>query len=473
MPQPLSFLLLHHSNIPLFRTFWLLTIVPIVVTISRMKIEFIVPAVEENARVPNLALPILAALTPPDVQIFFTDDLLTPINLDRDLKEVDLVGITVLTKTALRAYQIADAYRKKGVPVVLGGIHASALPDEAKEHADSVVIGEAERIWGPLVEDARAKNLRPFYRQEGTIDPKEIPRPRRDILPSRGYFPLDVIQVTRGCPFQCEFCSVRKFFGDTYRFRPISEVLEEIGSLSHRLIMFNDDNIIGNPSFSRELLQNLIPLRKKWIGQASLSGLKEVENVSLLAKSGCIGLLIGFESLSKANLVQSHKYQNDPAEYREIIDTLHRFGIAIWGSFIFGFDEDAPSVFEETVAFAIRAKLFSVVFAILTPYPETSFYHRIKEEGRLVQDQWWFLERPEESAPYFTPKKMSSETLREHWKKSWREFYSLPSILRRFHFRYPPTVINRLVYFPFQLMQRRFTQKKIIEGRRRFRGRLF
>jgi radical SAM superfamily enzyme YgiQ (UPF0313 family) len=438
-----------------------------------MKIELIVPAVEENARVPNLALPILAALSPPDVKISFTDDLLTPIDLERDLKEVDLVGMTVLTKTAMRAYQIADAYRKKGVPVVLGGIHPSALPDEAKEHADSVVIGEAEKIWGPLVEDVRAKNLKPFYRQEGFIDLKEIPRPRRDILPAKGYFPLDVVQVTRGCPFRCEFCSVRKFFGDTYRFRPISQVVEEVGSLSHRLIMFNDDNIIGNPSFSKELLQSLIPLRKKWIGQASLSGLRQVENISLLAKSGCVGLLIGFESLSKANLMQSHKYQNDPAEYREIIDTLHRFGITIWGSFIFGFDEDDPSIFEETVAFAIRAKLFSVVFAILTPYPETSFYQRVKKEGRLVQDRWWLLDRPEESAPYFIPKKMSGEVLRECWKKSWKEFYSLPSILKRFHINYPPTLINRLVYFPFQLMQRRFTQKKIIEGRRRYRTRLF
>jgi radical SAM superfamily enzyme YgiQ (UPF0313 family) len=450
-----------------------LTIHPNVVRISNVKIELIVPAVEENARVPNLALPILAALTPPDVKISFTDDLLTPIELNRDLKEVDLVGITVLTKTALRAYQIADAYRKKGVPVVLGGIHPSALPDEAKEHADSVVIGEAEKLWGPLLEDARAKNLKPFYRQERPIDPKEIPRPRRDILPVRGYFPLDVVQVTRGCPFQCEFCSVRKFFGDTYRFRPMSEVVEEVRSLSHRLIMFNDDNIIGNPSFSRELLQSLIPLKKKWIGQASLAGLRQVDNISLLAKSGCIGLLIGFESLSKANLMQSHKYQNDPAEYREIIDTLHRFGITIWGSFIFGFDHDDPSILEETVAFAIRAKLFSVVFAILTPYPDTSFYQRVKREGRLIQDRWWFLERPEESAPHFLPKGMSGEALRDCWKEAWMEFYSYPSILKRFQINYPPTLINRLVYFPFQLMQRRFTQRKIIEGRRRYRARSF
>lgn len=438
-----------------------------------MKVELIVPAVEENAPIPNLALPLLAALSPPDVKISFTDDLLTPIDLEKGLKEVDLVGITVLTKTALRAYRIADAYRKKGVPVVLGGIHPTALPEEAKEHADAVVIGEAEEIWSHLIEDSKAGDLKPFYHQKGFIDPIKIPRPRREILPRRGYFPLDVVQVTRGCPFHCEFCSVRKFFGDTYRFRPIPDIVEEVRSLPHRLVMFNDDNIIGNPSFSKELLNALVPLKKKWFGQASLSGLKEVENVEWLSKSGCIGLLIGFESLSKSNLIQSHKYQNDPSEYREIIDTLHRFGITIWGSFIFGFDEDDPSVFEETVNFAIQTKLFSVVFAILTPYPETAFYQRVKREGRLIQDQWWLLERPEESAPHFAPKKMSGEALRRGWKNAWKEFYSFPSILKRFQWDYPSTLANRLVYFPFQFMQHRFTQKKIIEGRRRYRRRLF
>jgi radical SAM superfamily enzyme YgiQ (UPF0313 family) len=438
-----------------------------------VKIELIVPAVEENARIPNLALPILAALSPPDAEISFIDDLLTPINLEKDLKEVDLVGITVLTKTALRAYEIAAAYRKKGIPVVLGGIHATALPEEAKLHADSVVIGEAEEVWPRLIEDAKAGHHKPFYRQEGYTDLSKIPIPRREILPQRGYLPLDVIQVTRGCPFRCEFCSVRNFFGDTYRFRPIHDVIEEINSLRHRLIMFNDDNIIGNPSYSKELLKALIPLKKKWIGQASLSGLKEAENVALLAKSGCIGLLIGFESLSKSNLIRSQKYQNDPTEYREIIHTLHRFGITIWGSFIFGFDEDDPSIFEKTVDFTIQTKLFSVVFALLTPYPETTFYQRVKNEGRLVQDRWWLLEKPEDSAPYFLPMKMSAEALREGWKRAWKEFYSFPSIWKRFHWDYSPTLINRLAYFPFQLMQHRFTKKKILEGRRRYRTRSF
>jgi radical SAM superfamily enzyme YgiQ (UPF0313 family) len=438
-----------------------------------MKIELIVPAVEENARIPNLALPILAGLSPLDVHFSFTDDLLTPIHLEKDLKEVDLVGITVLTKTALRAYEIADAYRKKGIPVVLGGIHPTALPEESKEHADSVVTGEAEEVWPHLIEDARMGHLKPFYQQKGYTDLSKVPNPRRDILPQRGYLPLDVVQVTRGCPFRCEFCSVQKFFGETYRFRPISDVVEEVRRLRHRWMMFNDDNIIGNHSYSKELLSALIPLKKKWFGQASLSGLKAIENVELLAKSGCNSLFIGFESLSKKNLVMSKKVQNDPSEYREIIDALHRFGIAICGSFVFGFDEDDPSVFEETISFSIQTKLFSAIFMILTPYPETAFYHRVKNEGRLVQDQWWLLKNPEDSAPHFLPKKMTGQVLREGWKKAWKEFNSFSSIWKRFHWDYSPTLINRFVYFPFQWMQHRFTKKKILEGKRRYRIRSF
>ena len=438
-----------------------------------MKIELIVPAVEENARIPNLALPLLASLSPPDVTLSFTDDLLTPIHLDKDLKEVDLVGITVMTKTALRAYEIAEAYRKKRIPVVLGGIHPTALPEEAKKYADSIVMGEAEEVWPQLIEDAKRGDLKPFYRQGSYTTLSNIPIPRRDILPRRGYLPLDVVQVTRGCPFRCEFCSVQKFFGETYRFRPISNVVEEVRRLRHRWMMFNDDNIIGNHSYSKELLTALIPLKKKWFGQASLSGLKAIENVELLAKSGCTSLFIGFESLSKKNLVTSKKVQNDPSEYREIIDTLHRFGIAICGSFVFGFDEDDLSVFEETVSFSIQTKLFSAIFMILTPYPETAFYHRVKNEGRLVQDQWWLLKNPDDSAPHFLPKKLSGHALHEGWKKAWKDFNSFSSIWKRFHWDYSPTLINRFVYFPFQWMQHRFTKKKILEGKRRYRIRSF
>ena len=437
-----------------------------------MKLELISPASEENARVPNLSLPLIASLTPPGAQISFTDDLITPIDPGKDLKDADLVGITVLSTTALRAYRIADAYRKKGVKVVLGGIHPSAVPDEAIEHADAVVIGEAEQSWPQLVTDFQKGTLKSFYRQNRLTDLSTLPLPRRDIHGTKGYFPLDVVQATRGCPYRCDFCSVRTFFGDTFRHRPLEDVVSEVKGIRHRLVMFNDDNIIGHPRYSRELLQALIPLKKKWIGQASLAGLRDERSVRLMAKSGCIGLLIGFESIIEENIASIGKFQNRPSQYMEVINSLHRNGIAIWASFIFGFDHDEPMVFERTVEFAVKAKILSAVFALLTPYPGTEFYDRMKAEGRLTDERWWLKEDQQELAPHFEPMRMTRRQLRKGWKWAWKEFYSVGSIMRRFQAEFPATMVNRLIYFPFSIMQNRFMRKKILKGRRRYRTKL-
>ena len=436
-----------------------------------MKLELISPASEENARVPTLSLPLIAALTPLEVAISIIDDLITPLNLETDLKEVDLVGITVLSGTALRAYQIADAYRKKGTTVILGGIHPTAVPDEAIGHADAVVIGEAEESWPQVIRDFRRGVLKPFYRQERLTSLSDLPVPRRDIHGSRGYFPLGVVQATRGCPYRCEFCSVRTFFGDTFRLRPVGDVISEIRGIRHRLIMFNDDNIIGHPRYSRELLQALAPLKKKWVGQASLAGLRDERTIRSMAQSGCIGLLIGFESIIEENIASIGKLQNKPSQYMEVIETLHRHGIAIWGSFIFGFDHDDPTVFERTVEFAIRAKIFSAVFAVLTPYPGTEFYNRMRAEGRLTDERWWSKEDQQDRAPHCEPRGMSRQQLRDGWKWAWKEFYSPRSIIRRFQWEFPATLVNRLIYFPFGFMQNRFMRRKILEGRRRYRTR--
>jgi len=437
-----------------------------------LKLELISPASEENARVPNLSLPLIASLTPPGVEISFTDDLITPIDPERDLKEVDLVGITVLSTTALRAYQIADAYRKREVKVVLGGIHPTALPDEAIEHADAVAIGEAERTWPQLVEDFQKGNPKSVYRQERLTDLSTLPTPRRDIHGTRGYFPLDVVQATRGCPYRCEFCSVRAFFGDIFRLRPLEDVISEVRGIRRKLIMFNDDNIIGHPRYSTELLQTLIPLKKKWIGQASLAGLRDESTVQLMARSGCVGLLIGLESIVEENIASVGKFQNRPSQYMEVINSLHRNGIAIWASFIFGFDYDDPTVFKRTVEFAVKAKILSAVFAMLTPYPGTEFYNRAKAEGRLIDERWWLKEDQTERAPHFEPMRMSRQQLREGWKWAWKEFSCPGSIMRRFQVEFPPTLVNRLIHFPFGLMQSRFTRKKILQGRRRYRLRV-
>jgi radical SAM superfamily enzyme YgiQ (UPF0313 family) len=433
---------------------------------ARIRLELITPAVEDNAPIPNLSLATVAALTPPNVQISFSDDLINPIDLDGALKAVDLVGITSSTKTALRAYEIARAYREQGVPVVLGGIHPTAVPDEALQHADAVVLGESEESWPRLIRDFQRGNLERIYQQEGFTPPEEIPPARRDIYHSKDYFPIDSLQATRGCPYLCEFCSVRRFFGGTYRYRPLEHVIAEIRSLRHKVIMFADDNIVGHPRYSRDLLEALVPLRKWWIGQASLAGLEDEEKIKLMAKSGCVGVLIGFESISEENIKSARKYQNRPADYLKIIRNLHRHGIAVWASFMFGLDHDDKGIFERTVRFAIEAKFFSVVFAILTPYPGTNLYERLKKEGRLTDEQWWLLEDQAARAPHFHPLGMTREELRQGWERAWQEYYSYPAMLKRFQWEYRPTLVNKAIYFPFNLILRRFVRKKILGGER-------
>ena len=368
---------------------------------------------EDNAPIPSLSLATVAALTPPEVRISFSDDLVHPIDLAGKLKPVDLVGITSGTKTALRAYQIARAYREQGVPVVLGGIHPTAVPDEALQHGDAVVIGEAEESWPRLIADFQKGNLERIYQQETFTLPEEIPPARRAIYNAKDYFPIDSLQATRGCPYLCEFCSARRFFGGTYRYRPLEHVIAEIRSLRHKVIMFADDNIVGHPRYSRDLLEALVPLRKWWIGQASLAGLEDEERIKLMAKSGCKGVLIGFESISEENIRSTRKHQNRPADYLRIIRNLHRHGIAILAFFLFGLDHDYKGIFERTVRFAIEAKFFSAAFAILTPYPGTALYERLREEWRLIDERWWLSENQAVRAPHFHPRRMTREELRE------------------------------------------------------------
>ena len=334
---------------------------------GRIRLKLITPAEEDNAPIPNLSLATVAALTPPDIEVSFSDDLINPLDLNGDLTGADLVGISCSTKTARRAYEIAHAYRERGIPVVMGGIHPTALPDEVLEHCDAVVMGEAEKSWPRLIKDFRRGNLERTYKQKDFTPPEEIPVARREIYRAKDYFPIDSLQATRGCPYLCDFCSVRRFFGGTYRYRPLDAVIAEIRSLRHKVIMFADDNIVGHPRYSQQLLEALIPLRKWWIGQASLSGLDDEAKIKLMAKSGCVGLLIGFESVSEENIKSSRKYQNRPADYLSIVRTLHRHGIAVWASFMFGLDHDDTGIFERTLRFALEAKFFSVVFAILTP----------------------------------------------------------------------------------------------------------
>ena len=396
-----------------------------------MKIELIVPATRENFHkrrrglVPPLSMAMLAALTPPDIEVSLTDENVTVIDFE---KETDLVGITSMTITAQRAYEIADRFRAKGVKVVFGGSHASALPEETGLHADAVVIGEAEGLWQTVIEDFKANRLQRIYRQLERPSLVNLPIPRRELFAKGVYDVPNTISTTRGCPFACSFCSISNFFGHTYRFRPIEDILKEIETLNcKKLIFFVDDNIIGNPKFAKELFRALIPYKIKWVGQASMNIARDDELIKLAAASGCRALMIGFETLSPANLAAMGKKVNVVEEYETIIQKIHSHGIAIHGFFILGLDEDTEDVFKITLNFVQKTRLESAGFAWPVPYPGTVLCESLDKASRVVTKDW----SQYENIPVFEPKLMTRERLKKGCDRISCKFYSIPSIWRR------------------------------------------
>jgi radical SAM superfamily enzyme YgiQ (UPF0313 family) len=433
-----------------------------------MQIELIATASEDSAFLPRLGLGVLAALTPPEDEVIYTDDLVKPFDIERDVKDVDLVGISVDSKTARRSYDIAAAYRRRGVKVVLGGIHATALPEEAAAHADAVVVSEAEDLWPEVLRDAKRGALQRIYR--GPLpNLASKPNPRRDLFRSKKYIPFQVVQTMRGCPYPCEFCSVSTANGTTMRFRPVDEVLAELRVLG-KLLLFADDNVMIHRKYSAELFTRMIPLKKHWIGQCSLAAVKRIENVRLMAESGCKALLIGFESVDEDTVRFTGKRQNRPSQYREVVQMLHEHGISTWGSFVFGFDTDDSEVFDRTVEFGIDAKLTIASFAMLTPYPGTQLYRRLHAEGRLTDERWWLRADHDAGSPYFVPKHLSREALREGWLRAWKRFYSPRGIWERFTVTRNSSWIQALGYLPLNAMQNRLVHYKIEGGMQRFRS---
>jgi len=382
---------------------------------------------------PPHSLLAIAALTPKDIEVEIIDENIEELDFNR---KADLVGITTMTASSPRAYEIADEFRRKGIPVVIGGIHATALPEEAAQHADAVVIGEAEGCWERLLEDFKRKGkkgLAQFYRNSQLPDPSKIPIARRELLEGKGYLLSRFLQISRGCPFNCSFCSVSRFFGKKYRFRPVKNVIEEVKSivgksLKTRFLGFLDDNIVGSVSYAKELFKALIPYRVLWAGQSSINIARDDELLDLAARSGCKGLFIGFESVSEDSLGEANKLQNKIGFYEKAVKKIHQFGISIEGAFIFGFDHDDKGIFQRTVKFIERVKLDAVQFTVLTPLPGTKLYEKLEEEGRITDRDW---SNYDFTHVVFRPKLMTPEELRQGLTWAYQRIYSLPSIFRR------------------------------------------
>jgi len=439
-------------------------------------VHLIAPSNEDSTYIKPLWVGTLAAHTPPDVEVTFRDDGLEPIDVETIRDAPDLVGISVSSKTAARAYAIADAYRARGVKVVLGGIHVTALPEEGLAHADAVVSGEAEGIWEQVVTDARAGKLgrrtpltaRGIYKHAEWPSLEGLPRPRRDLMRSLKYVPFDVVQTTRGCPFPCEFCSVSTYNGSTFRFRPVREVLAELEEVGPR-VLFGDDNVMIHTRYSRELFEAMVPLKKHWVAQASLAALHRVENVEVMARAGCRALFIGFESVDTGSVRNAGKKQNKPTRYRDVVKMLSDHGIAVWGSFVFGLDDDDGDSFMRTVDFCVEAKLTMALFALLTPYPGTRLYKRLAEEGRLTKDRWWLSSDHDTGAPFYRPKNLSREALRSGWIEAWRAMYSYRSIVQRYDFGLDHSWVQNVAYWPLNLLMHELAERKIAKGDRSFR----
>ncbi|NTW14492.1 MAG: B12-binding domain-containing radical SAM protein [Candidatus Moranbacteria bacterium] len=401
-----------------------------------MKITLIVPQVGRKSvdkyvrtwQMEPLPIATLAGLTPQEVEIRFFDERVETIDFD---DPTDLVGINVETYTAKRSYEIAAEYRKRNVPTILGGYHVMLMPHEAGRYADSILTGYAEGVWEQVLKDAETGRLLPRY-DPLPLSEIEFSLPRREILEGKPYLAVSCVETGRGCTFNCNFCSIAAATCSQFVLRPIDLVLRDIETLKHRTIFFVDDNIVGNFKHTKELLRALIPLKIKWMSQGSLNVAQDEEMLRLMADSGCLGILVGFESLKQESLRLMDKgFMTAMGDVGKSIDRLHAYGIGIYGTFIFGYESDTEEDFERTVDFAIEHGIFMGAFNHLMPFPGTPLYKRLESEGRLTSEAWWLEPGFRFNDVPFHPKHVTGEEIREICLRARRRFYGIPSILKR------------------------------------------
>jgi radical SAM superfamily enzyme YgiQ (UPF0313 family) len=395
-----------------------------------MKIILISPSKNPSVKkprflmIPQLALHLIAGLTPPQHQVRIIEEELEEVNPE---EPCDLVGISCMTSNSSRAYVLAQEFRRRGVKVVLGGVHPTILPEEAGRYADSVVVGEAEGVWEHLLEDAQGGRLERRYHEPHPSLERYVPIGKRQGA-RRTLFDVVPIMTTRGCPYNCEFCCVHDIFGRRVRHVPVSNAVRDIRESGGRSFIFLDDNIVGDPAYARELFQAVRPLGIRWVGQATLAFARDGELLELARDSGCVALFFGLESVSESKLKGLRKSIKDLAGIREAVDTVKGHGIYLHASVIFGFDEDTHDTFPDTLDFLERSRISSASINILTPYPGTEVFHRFRREGRLLTEDWTHYDH---STVVFRPRNMSALELQAGRLWASREYTRTGSVLRR------------------------------------------
>lgn len=381
---------------------------------------------KKSMRYAPLTLTTLASLIPSEMvnEVTLIDEGITDIS---SVQEADLIGFSVITGTAPRAYELADQFRAQGIPVVMGGVHPTLMPDEAAAHADSVVVGYAERTWPQLLRDFIKGEMKTRYVQGPDLDLANLPFPRRDLLASRHYTTINTVEATRGCIHSCQFCVVPSAWGRPLQ-RPVGEVVADIRQMGARRLIFLDLNLIADIDYAKELFTALEPLNLKWAGLATTIIAKDDELLDLAVRSGCRALLLGFESLEPASLTETRKSFNLRDNFHNVVRKLHDRRIAIMGYFMFGFDNDTGEVFERTVDFVHEANIDLPRYAILTPFPGTPLYAQLEREGRILTTDWSLYDGQH---VVYQPRNMSPQDLLANTEWAWKRTYRYRSIAKR------------------------------------------
>ncbi|MFL0166259.1 B12-binding domain-containing radical SAM protein [Candidatus Clostridium helianthi] len=420
-----------------------------------MKIKLIQPAMLprpmdtklKTRMSPSLALLTIANLTPKEHEIIIENENVDKIDFDEN---VDLVAITVTVDVMNRAVEISKEFQKRGVKVIAGGIHITADPEVAVNSFDAIIIGMAERVWEKVLKDVENNSIKKIYYDMKNICGNEIVSPDYSMIDNKKYLYTNIISTSRGCPFKCDFCynsctnSIK-----TYINRPIEDVIKDIKVLKTKHIMFIDDNFIGNPKWTKELLKEIKPLKLKWNAAVTSNIVDMPELLDDMKESGCQSLFIGFESINGKSIESVHKIQNSVSRYEKLVDEIHKRGIMINASFVFGLDEDDAEIFKSTLEWIVKNKIETVTSHIMTPYPGTKLYASLLKENRIVDHN---LSNYNTSHVVYKPKNMTAEELYNGYLWIYKEVYTFKNIMKRL----PKSKKQWIPFLAFNLLYRKF-----------------